>query len=294
MLPPEMPPRKSGATARLQHQAFFEALQHGEGTRDWMASRAGLIVLRYVLARSDTEWEPGALAAEESRVAAAVDALAADDPERARLQAILRAVVTAFHSTTPLHTDRDANHDPHPAEAVADALIAYGDALVARSAWALAADVYATVWDTRAAPDTRFGGGIDPRDADDAPDEPDARNTPVATPAGQIAPASAIAALRLAICYRMLGRAAEAREALAAARAAGTQCRDAQLGEYIAFRARLGEALVLLDAGPSSEAERQLDVLVAESAADPRLRDLHARARHAQAVAVYRRQRGSR
>jgi hypothetical protein len=175
-------------------------------------------------------------------------------------------------------------------------LIAYGDALLARSAWPLAADVYATVWDTRAAPDTRFGGGVDPRDADDAPEEPDARNVSdtAPSPARHIAPASAIAALRLAICYRMLGRSADAKDALAAAKAAAAHCRDVELGESVGFRARLGETLMLLDAGPSAEADRQLAVLVAESAANPRLRDVHARARHAQAVAAYRRQRGPR
>ena len=296
MLPPELPPRKPGATARLQHQAFFEALQHGEGTRDWMASRAGLIVLRYVLARSDTEWEPGAMAAEEGRVFAAVDALPPDDLERVALQAVLRTVATAFPSVTPLSAEPDAKRDPHPAEAVADVLIAYGDALVARSAWPLAADVYATVWDTRAAPDARFGGGVDPRDADEAPDEPNARSAPDAAPATvrHIAPASALAALWLAICYRMLGRSADAKDALAAARAAAPHCRDSGIGEYVGFRARLGETLLLLDAGPSAEADRVLAALVAESAANPRLRDVHARARHAQAVAAYRRQRESR
>lgn len=296
MLPPELPPRKPGATARLQNQAFFEALQHGEGTRDWAASRAGLIVLRYVLARSDAEWEPGSLAAEEGRVSAAVDSLPADDPERAALHAILNAVAAAFRSGTPVATDPDAGRDTHPAELVAEALIAYGDALLARSAWPLAADVYATVWDTRAAPDTRFGGGVDPRDAEEAPEEPDARNAPdsATAPPGHIAPATAIAALRLAICYRMLGRSADAKDALSAARAAAAQCRDIELGESVGFRARLGETLVLLDAGPSAEADRQLAVLVAESAANPRLRDVYARARHAQAVAAYRRQRGSR
>jgi hypothetical protein len=296
MLPPELPPRKPGATARLQNQAFFEALQQGEGTRDWAASRAGLIVLRYVLARSDAEWEPGALDAEEGRVSAAVEALPPDDPERAALQAILRAVAAAFRSATPLPAEPDANRDTHPAELVAEALIAYGDTLLARSAWPLAADVYATVWDTRAAPDTRFGGGVDPRDAEEAPEEPDARNPPdsAPVPVRHIAPATAVAALRLAICYRMLGRSADAKDALTAARAAAAQCRDVELGESVGFRARLGETLVLLDAGPSLEADRQLAVLVAESAANPRLRDVYARARHAQAVAAYRRQRGSR
>ena len=112
MLPPELPPRKPGATARLQNQAFFEALQDGEGTRKWDGiPRAGLIVLRYVLARSDAEWEPGALAAEEGRVSAAVGALPADDPERAALQAILRAVADAFRSGPPPATDPDAGRD---------------------------------------------------------------------------------------------------------------------------------------------------------------------------------------
>ena len=74
-----------------------------------MASRAGLIVLRYVLARSETEWEPGALAAEEGRVSAAVDALPADDPERAALHAILRAVAAAFPATARSPRNRMRN-----------------------------------------------------------------------------------------------------------------------------------------------------------------------------------------
>ena len=294
MPPPELPPRKPGATARLQHQSFFEALQHGEGTRDWMASRAGLIVLRYVLARSDIEWETGALAAEESRVSAAVDALPAGDPERVALQAILRAVPAALQPTTALPMNPDARPGPRQAEAVAEALIAYGDTLVARSAWPLAANVYATVWDTRAAPDSRFGGGIDPRDADDTPDEPGASDAPDSERIRDIAASSAVAALRLAICYRMLRRTPEAREALGAAKAAAARCRDSGIGEYVGFRARLGETLLLLDVGPSTEADRVLAALVAESGSNPRLRDVYARARHAQAVAAYRRQRDSR
>jgi hypothetical protein len=296
MLPPDVPPRKPGATARLQHQAFFEALQHGEGTRDWTAARAGLIVLRYVLARSDTEWEPGALAAEEGGVSDAVDALPADDPERAALRAILRTVAAAFRSTAPLPAEPTAKRTPHPAEPVANALIAYGDVLLARSAWSLAADVYATLWDTRAAPDTRFGGGVDPRDDEEAPEEPEARNAPDAAPdlVRHIAPATVLAALRLAISYRMLGRSADAADALVAAKAAAAQCRDAGIGEYAGFRARLGETLLLLDAGLLPEADRALAALVAETAGNPRLRDIYARARHAQAVAAYRRQRGSR
>ena len=292
MLLPEEVPRKSDATARLQHQAFFEVLQHGEGTRDWIAARAGLIVLRYVLARSESDGEPGALAAEESKVATAVDALPADDAERVALHAVLTAMRAALKASTPDLAQPDAKRNPRTLEPVADALIGYGDALAARSAWPLAAEVYATGWDTGAAPNARFGEGIDPRDVEESLAESGG-----ADPSGlnrQIAPATAWAALRLAICYRTLGRRDDARVALEAARAAALQCRDATIGQYIGFRSRLSAALMLLDAGRAAEAEPELAALVAESASDPGLRDGRARARHAQAVAAYRRQRGPR
>jgi hypothetical protein len=292
MLLPEEVPRRSDATARLQHQAFFEALQHGEGTRDWIAARAGLIVLRYVLAGSESDGEPGALAAEEGKVGVAVDALPADDAERAALHTVLKAMLAALHASTPDLAQPDANRNPLTLEPVADALIGYGDALAARSAWPLAAEVYATVWDTRAAPNVRFGEGIDPRDAEESLAESGG-----AGPAGvnrQIAPATAWAALRLATCYRTLGRRDDAQIALEAARTAARQCRDATIGQYIGFRSRLSATLMLLEAGRTAEAEPELVALVAESASNPELRDGHARAKHAQAVAAYRRQRGPR
>jgi tetratricopeptide (TPR) repeat protein len=292
MLLPEEFPRRSDATARLQHQAFFEVLQHGEGTRDWIAARAGLIVLRYVLARSESDGEPGALAAEEGKVAAAVDALPAGDAERAALHAVLNAMAVAIQTSTPDLAQPDAKRNPRTLEPVADALIRYGDALASRSAWPLAAEVYATVWDTRAAPNARFGEGIDPRDVEESLAESGGPG-----PAGlnrQIAPATAWAALKLAICYRTLGRRDDAQVALEAARAAALQCRDDAIGQYISFRSRLGATLMLLDAGRTAEAEPELAALVAESASNPQLRDGHARAKHAQAVAAYRRQRGPR
>lgn len=290
MVPPGETPHRSDAAARLRHQAFFETLQHGEGTRDWLAARAGLLVLRHVLARSDAEWEAGALAAEESSIATALEALPPDDPERARLSAVL----AGFHSAGPRAGQSPDAREPHALEPVADALIAYGDVLLTRSAWALAADVYATVWDTRAAPDTRFGGGVDPRDVEDTA----ARSATIDAAGGegelQIAPASAMAALKLAICYRMMGRSAEASDAYAAARAAAIQCRDPGVGEYVRYRARLGDALMVLDGGNLAAAERQLADLGMEISSNPRLRDLLARVRHAQAVAAYRRHKVSR
>jgi hypothetical protein len=292
MVPSGETPHRSDAAARLRHQAFFETLQHGEGTRDWLAARAGLLVLRHVLARSDADWEAGALAAEERSVATALEALPPDDPERVRLSAVL----AGFHSAG-LRADQSPDaREPHALEPVADALIAYGDVLLTRSAWALAADVYATVWDTRAAPDTRFGGGVDPRDVEDTA----ARSATIDAVDGggdgelQIAPASAMAALKLAICYRMLGRSAEASDAYTAARAAAIQCRDPGVGEYVRYRARLGDTLMVLDAGNLAAAEQQLAGLAVEISSNPRLRDLLARVRHAQAVAAYRRHKVSR
>jgi hypothetical protein len=286
MLPPEEFPPRPDATARLQHQAFFEALQHGEGTRDWMAARAGLIVLRYVLARSESDGDPGALAGEESRVA---EALPAGDAEGATLYAILRAMLAAVQSGAPRPAEPGADRDARTLEPVADALIAYGDALLTRFAWPLAAEVYATVWDTRAAPNARFSEGIDPRDVDEGVAESGSAGA-----GRQIPAATALAALKLSICYRMLGRAEDAQMARDAARAAARQCRDPVIGDYVGFRTRLGDALALLDAGPSSEADWQLAALIAESASNPQLRDVHARARHAQAVAAYRRRRSTR
>jgi hypothetical protein len=282
LLPPEEFPRRSDATARLQHQAFFEALQHGEGSRDWIAARAGLIVLRYVVTRSEADGEAGSLDGEESRVAAAIEALPAGDVERASLSAVLRAML-------PAQSRPGADRDARTLEPVADALVAYGDALLTRFAWSLAAEVYATVWDTRAAPNVRFSEGIDPRDVDEGVAESGSAGS-----GRQMPGAIALAALNLSICYRMLGRAEDAQVARDAARAAAGQCRDRVIGEYVSFRARLGDALVLLDAGPSSEADQQLAGLVAESASKPQFRDVRARARHAQAVAAYRRRRSPR
>ncbi len=292
MLLPEEFPRRFDATARLQHQAFFEVLQHGEGTRDWIAARAGLIVLRYVMARIESDGEPGALAAEESKVAAAVDALPADDAERAALHAVLNTMLAAPQASTPELAQPDARRNPRTLEPVADALIGYGNVLAARSAWALAAEVYATVWDTRAAPNVRFGEGIDPRDVEESLAESGGADTGGLN--RQIAPATAWAALRLANCYRTLGRRDDAQVALEAARAAALQCRDAAIGQYISFRSRLSATLMLLNAGRTAEGEQELAALVSESASNPGLRNGHARAKHAQAVAAYRRQRGPR
>jgi hypothetical protein len=260
-----VPPRNPAV--RLQHRAFFEALQHDEGSRDWLAARAGLLLLRHVVAWSDANWDAEALVPEEVGVTTAIAALPTGDPERLALRGVLDAV----YASVPTSRGRGAVRRQRAAELVADALIVYGDALLARAAWVLAADVYTTVWDTRAAPDGHFNGGSDPRDVGG----PDEESEPVPS----VSPASALAALHLAMCYRMLHRATDAAAAYAAASAAAMYCRDPRVGESVTLRVRLGEALMTMDRGDVEGAERQLAALVEETATDPRLADVHAQAR---------------
>jgi hypothetical protein len=265
-------PSPRDRAVRLQHQAFFEALQHGEGSRDWLAARAGLLLLRHVVAWSDANWDAEALAPEEGGVTTAIAALAADDPERIALRGVLDAV----YASVPDPHARGARRRQRAAEVVADALIVYGGALLARAAWALAADVYTTVWNTRAAPDGHFNGGPDPRDAEEEGEEREV--------ALSVSPASAVAALNLAMCYRMLHRGMDAADAYAAASAAAGRCRDPRVGETVALRARLGQALMTMDRGDLESADRQLTVLVAETAASPHLAEVHAQASRDQAM----------
>ena len=274
---PEERPQRRDAAIRLQHQAFFEALQHDEGSRDWLAARAGLLVLRHVVAWSDADWDSAAIATEETGVTTAVGALPADDPERVALRGVLDAIT----ASRPTIRDAETEGTARAVEPAADALIAYGDALLARSAWALAADVYATVWDTRAAPASRFGGDADPRDAGDPDGEIDAMPS--------VSAASALAALNLAVCYRMLHRVTDAAVAYAAASAAAIHCRDPLVGEQVRLSVRLGDALITMDRGDLAGAERQLAELVVETASAPHLADVHTRARQDQAVVAARR-----
>lgn len=269
--PEERSPRRD-AVGRLQHQAFFEALQHGEGSQDWLAARAGLLVLRHVVAWGDADGDSAAVAAEEAGVADAITALRADSPEGAALRGVLNAITVS----APVMRVRRGAPATQALEPLATALIAYGDVLLARSAWTLAADVYTTVWDTRAAPDARFGGGADPRDAEDPGHES------AAPPS--ISPATALAALHLAVCYRMLHRPTDAADAYAAANAAAKHCRDPRVGAYVQCSVRLGDALLAMDRGDLADADRQLGDLMADTASKPDLADGLAQILHWQAV----------
>ena len=143
---------------------------------------------------------------------------------------------------------------------VAAALLAYGHALRARSAWALGAGVYDSAWQ-------------------------------LAIAAPPLRPASAaIAILHVGICRRILGDLAGAAEAYETARTRAAEETDAQTREDLLLRARLGEALVTLDRGNLPEAERLLNAVLADATA-PYLRDVRARASHDRAVVAWRRER---
>jgi len=222
-----------------RHLPFFAAL----GTLDtsspeWMAAKAGLVTLRLL-----DDWVA------QGRCVLAIG-------NRAR-----RAVVAAISELSPTGSDRqflanivDATvRAPEPAIVrVAAPLLAYGYALQVRAAWALAADVYKTVFAGCGAEDTDPIHG-DPRGA-------------------------AIAALGMASCYRQLGDSDRAAEAYASAERIGVQCGDV----YTALKARIRQGRLVIERGNFPAAEAMLEELTSASTAagfpDLRAEVLHQRA----------------
>ena len=116
----------------IRHLAFFEALGSlEEGSADWHATTAGLVVLRMV----DAWYEEGAhVAAADAwglnAVREAVAAMTAGDPARTILGGVVDAVAAAERADFSV---------------VATRLSAYGRALHFDAKWRLAADVYETL-----------------------------------------------------------------------------------------------------------------------------------------------------
>jgi tetratricopeptide (TPR) repeat protein len=116
----------------IRHLAFFEALGSlEEGSTDWHATTAGLVVLRMV----DAWYDEGAhVAAADAwgltAVREAVAAMTAGDPARTILSGVVDAVATAERADFSV---------------VATRLSAYGRALHFDAKWRLAADVYETL-----------------------------------------------------------------------------------------------------------------------------------------------------
>src|SRR5579872_137400 len=129
----------------LRHRAFFEALATTEEASDvWRAARAGLVTLRLLDAWSEFRHgghaSLGTLRAREKAFKYEVDAvqnvvaeLPAKGAERRLLSTIIARIVQAEDGESPR---------------LVPPLFAYARALHLRSAWALAADVYAIVWDS--------------------------------------------------------------------------------------------------------------------------------------------------
>ena len=116
----------------IRHLAFFEALGTlDEGSKDWQATTAGMVVLRLV----DAWYDEGAqIAAADAwglaAVREAVQAMTPGDPARTILSGVVDAVATA---------------DRADFSVVATRLSAYGRALHFDAKWRLAADVYETL-----------------------------------------------------------------------------------------------------------------------------------------------------
>lgn len=116
----------------IRHLAFFEALGSlEEGSTDWHATTAGLVVLRLVDAWYDEGVQVAAADAWGlNAVREAVGAMAAGDPARTILSGVVDAVESAERADFSV---------------VATRLSAYGRALHFDAKWRLAADVYETL-----------------------------------------------------------------------------------------------------------------------------------------------------
>jgi tetratricopeptide (TPR) repeat protein len=213
----------------LRHRAFFDVLATTDEASDaWRAARAGLVTLRLLDAWS--EYGSGAqsslatLRAQDKAFKYEVDAvqsviaeLPTKGAERRLLSSIVARIVAA--------------HDGEPPRLVAP-LFAYARALHIRSAFALAADVYAIVWDSYVG-----DGVIGPLD-------------------GEVATATAI---YLGVCYRTIGDNERAQQAYRTAGALAATRGD----ERSMLRANLGEAKISVGRGDLSVAHERLAAIIA-------------------------------
>jgi tetratricopeptide (TPR) repeat protein len=240
----------------LRHRAFLEALAEGEPTSsEWLAARAGLLTLRYVDAWASGEWLAVQLLAERSAVCDAIVEVPAGNQFRGLLATLLERTATdwAVNATGP-------HPLPPPIARIASPLLAYAHALQFSSQWAMAADVYLTVWEACGPHGWQSAQGV--ADADSA----------------------MTAALRLGACYRTLGDADRAGTAYAAAMAVARERGDVRT----VLRARLGEAKLIQERGnlPLADA-RMADVI--RDASTSQLQDIRAWAFHDRGVVAYQR-----
>ena len=213
----------------LRHRAFFEALASTDEASDaWRAARAGLVTLRLLDAWS--EYRHGghaslasmrarekALKYEVDAVQNVVSELPAKGAERRLLNTIVARIVEA--------EDGDSLRLVAP-------LFAYARALHVRSAYLLAADVYAIVWEAHVG------------------------DSAIGTVDGDVATA---AAMYMGACYRTMG---DAEHAAQAYRAAGVLA-EMRGDDRNVLRAKLGEAKLVAGRSDFSTAHERLAAIVA-------------------------------
>ena len=241
---------------RPRHHAFLRLLAGGDPeSREWLCARAGLLVLRYVDAWSSGEWLPVQLLAERAAVADAIVEIPRGDQMRGLLSAILDRTSTDWAIAA------NGEPFPHPPSVarVAAPLLAYAHALQFSSDWALASQVYLTVWNA-CGPHAVHAQA--PGDLESA----------------------TVAALRLGACYRMLGEVEQANAAYEAAVALAKHTGDLRT----VFLARLGLAKLVQDRGNLPLADSCIASVVSE-ATTAQLLDIRACAFHERAVVAYHR-----
>jgi tetratricopeptide (TPR) repeat protein len=241
----------------LRHRAFLEALADGEPTSStWLAARAGLLALRYVDAWASGEWLPVQLLAERSAVCDAIGEIPTGNQFRGLLAVLLERTTTEWVVTS----GGEAHPLPPPIARIASPLLAYAHALQFSSQWAMAADVYLTVWEACGPDGWQSAQGV--ADADSA----------------------MTAALRLGACYRTLGEAERAGMAYAAAMAMARDRGDVRT----VLCARLGEAKLIQERGNLPLADERIAEIIRD-ANTSHLQDIRAWAFHDRSAVAFHR-----
>jgi hypothetical protein len=247
------------AADELRHRAFLQTLAHGDPTSaDWLAARAGLLVLRYVDAWATGEWLPVQLLAEHSAVADAI----CEIPRGSEFRGLLAVLLDRTKTEWAISVGGEAYPLPVSVGRIAAPLLAYAHALQFSSQWALAADVYSMVWDSCGPHGIQAARGLE--DVESA----------------------TTAALRLAACYRTLGETDRSAAAYAAAVAIARERGDVRT----ILQARLGEARLVQDRGNLPLADQQIAAVIRE-ATTAQLQDIRAWAYHDRSAVAYHRER---
>ena len=226
------------STPGIRHEAFFAALgKLPEDNPRWPSLLAALVTLRLIDEWLGTHHVPVEMLA---AVHTTLDTVPAHDPSRTLVGDLL----------TPI-----ARGDPPEFRTVVAPLLAYAHWLRTNAHWALANDVYTTVWQELISSSRTTGAELD--DATDA-------------------------ALVAGMCRRNMGEPRDAEDAYDAARILASERGD----EIRERRAQLGLAKVAQMRGNLPAAEDALHDIIANTT-DPKFADVRAHAYHDLGVALF-------